>query len=355
LWPEIDEGKYGQNIGVYAAPLKISKIKNKYIRALRNLCMFVLKLFGYALGIFNKSEKIIQSADLVISCGGGYMQCRGAKQFIDGFVYHAVQLECARRLKKKYIIFAQTVGPFSASIAKRMEPIFDNALAVLPRENISYEYTQKVFPKANIHLTADVAFLLTPQMYDIRIDKSRRAVGITVRSWIFPECADREQAQENYISSIIDFVDCLVKSNFQVFFMPQCVGPSIDNDLIITNIIFNRLVEKKHVVILDEDIKPEELKYVYSKMDFFVGTRMHSNIFALSEGVPCLAISYDYKTDGIMQLVGMKEYVININEITGSGLTGLFRKLVDDNNVRTILKNRVRIVKRIALSNFEYI
>ncbi len=47
---------------------------------------------------------------------------------------------------------------------------------------------------------------------------------------------------------------------------------------------------------------------------------MHSNIFALSEGVPVLAIGYLYKTRGMMQMLQLDEWVLDINEINGHKL-----------------------------------
>jgi colanic acid/amylovoran biosynthesis protein len=45
-----------------------------------------------------------------------------------------------------------------------------------------------------------------------------------------------------------------------------------------------------------------------------LGTRMHSNIFALGSGVPVLAIGYLHKTQGIMQMLGLSDWVIDIRE-----------------------------------------
>ncbi len=41
-------------------------------------------------------------------------------------------------------------------------------------------------------------------------------------------------------------------------------------------------------------------------MDLFLGTRLHSNIFALVAGVPVVAVAYQYKTFGLMEMIGLK-------------------------------------------------
>jgi colanic acid/amylovoran biosynthesis protein len=42
---------------------------------------------------------------------------------------------------------------------------------------------------------------------------------------------------------------------------------------------------------------------------------MHSNIFALSEGVPVIAIGYQHKTRGIAEMAGMGDWVIEIQAV----------------------------------------
>jgi colanic acid/amylovoran biosynthesis protein len=50
-------------------------------------------------------------------------------------------------------------------------------------------------------------------------------------------------------------------------------------------------------------------------MDLFAGTRLHSNIFALTAGTPVVAIAYYYKTYGVMQTVGLSEWVLDIRTL----------------------------------------
>ena len=91
-------------------------------------------------------------------------------------------------------------------------------------------------------------------------------------------------------------------------------------------------------------------------MDYFVGTRMHSNIFSLSEGIPCLAISYDPKTDGIMELFDLSDYVIDINEIDTKKLVQTFKKLVQNQEkVKSKIDKKLINIKDNAFENFQRI
>lgn len=46
-------------------------------------------------------------------------------------------------------------------------------------------------------------------------------------------------------------------------------------------------------IIREDDWTPVQIKNVIGQLDFFVGTRMHSNIFATSMKIPTLAIAYE--------------------------------------------------------------
>ena len=76
-------------------------------------------------------------------------------------------------------------------------------------------------------------------------------------------------------------------------------------------------------------------------MDYFVGTRMHSNIFATSMAVPTTAIAYEKKTNGIMETVGLQNYVVEINDITAEDLY---------NKVEDMIVNKKKIKKQLSCS-----
>lgn len=59
-----------------------------------------------------------------------------------------------------------------------------------------------------------------------------------------------------------------------------------------------RLKDKTNVVFVDEDLISPRVKYVISKMSFFIGTRMHANFAAIFTNVPLFGLAYSYKFQG---------------------------------------------------------
>ena len=47
-------------------------------------------------------------------------------------------------------------------------------------------------------------------------------------------------------------------------------------------------------------------KAVIGQCDFFIGSRMHACIAALSQGVPCVGVAYSMKFAGVFDTVGME-------------------------------------------------
>jgi polysaccharide pyruvyl transferase WcaK-like protein len=73
-----------------------------------------------------------------------------------------------------------------------------------------------------------------------------------------------------------------------------------------------------------------ELKGIIGQCDFFIGSRMHACIAALSQGVPCVGIAYSMKFEGVFESVGMGGWVIDgrttSNEEAISRVMDLYRQ-----------------------------
>ncbi|MFR0600748.1 polysaccharide pyruvyl transferase family protein [Lactobacillus equicursoris] len=356
LYPEIDLGKYDPNVEVIAPPIPVDNEQKGIRKIWRNFNLFYKLKRNLKKGRLGEAEKVIKDSDLVISCGGGYMQSFNLKHFWSNFIYHYAQLYVARYYNKPYYIFAQTVGPFSKITKKLVSSTINEATAVLAREKVSYDYVKKNFNNKNTVLTSDVAFLLDPKPTNYLVNNDRKSVGLTLREWHFPNHPNANSLMSTYEKTIVKFVDWLVSQNYSVYIMPQCIGPDTDDDLIVSKRVYSSINNKKNVKIVDEDLTPGQLKYLYGKMDYFVGTRMHSNIFSLGEDVPCLAISYDPKTDGIMALFGLSDYVVDINSINFKELVQKFDKLVDNEaNVKKKISSRLISIQQDARKNFEMV
>ena len=170
----------------------------------------------------------------------------------------------------------------------------------------------------------------------VKSDKNDIIIGITVRNWNFPNVKDKNKAKENYLKAVADSMDFIIEKYNSVFvFVPQVIvefGDDTETAKEIKKIMKN----SNKFVIRNDDYSPYEIKAMASNCDYFIGTRMHSNIFATSMKIPTTAIAYEKKTNGIMETVNMSDYVVEIDTITKEELINTIEKMI--NNRKEIIK-----------------
>jgi len=71
---------------------------------------------------------------------------------------------------------------------------------------------------------------------------------------------------------------------------------------------------RSRVRLVAGEYDQHEIKWIIGQCDFFMGSRMHACIAALSQGVPCVGIAYSMKFAGVFETVGMKDWVIDGRE-----------------------------------------
>ena len=61
---------------------------------------------------------------------------------------------------------------------------------------------------------------------------------------------------------------------------------------------------------------PSEIKYIIGTCDFFVGSRMHACIAAVSQCVPAVSIAYSDKFVGVMGTLGLASLVMDARKMS---------------------------------------
>lgn len=286
------------------------------------------KLLKLLSGSDKRIDPDYEWADVVVSCGGGFLL---SHRFSTALLQHLVQIKIAFDYKKPVIIYAQSIGPFYNSYMQKLsKKILDQVDQIYIRETISKEWLKTIgCTNQNVHVVPDAAFSLEPKpsgLVDAILAKAKEnhkgpIIGLTARDWNFPEMEDKEFRRRSYVESIQEVIKHVEKKyQAKVLLMPQVLGPNPFND---DRLISKEILQDDGITtsgLLDIDFSPRELKYLYSQVDMFIGTRMHSNIFALSSFVPTIAINYEHKTRGIMEMLDLEENVVEINEITPADL-----------------------------------
>lgn len=68
------------------------------------------------------------------------------------------------------------------------------------------------------------------------------------------------------------------------------------------------------------DLKPEEQKYVYGKLDFVVGMMLHVGVMAFGAETPEISVAYDLRNHSFADFIGHPELVVDLNELKSGEL-----------------------------------
>ncbi|MBR3116902.1 MAG: polysaccharide pyruvyl transferase family protein [Bacilli bacterium] len=303
------------------------------------------------------SLRVLRDSDIIIVCGGGFL---GGKKYES--IMHLYQIYIDTLFAKPVYIMGTSIEPIKKKTIKFLtERILKKVDFVFARERITYNYLSSFLQKNKYELIPDMAFALKPQ--DIKIDfidnltkDNNILFGITVRNWNFPYSKNKKEAMNNYIKSIVD----LMIKEFKIrkckfIFIPQ-VTVYTGDDTIIAKKIKNLLPKKNrnNFIIRSDDWSPNEIKSVIGKMNFFIGTRMHSNIFATSMCIPTTAIAYEKKTNGIMETVGLEDYIVEIDQINSNILLEKIENMIkNEKQIRLKLNNRIIEINKEIQSKIE--
>ncbi len=289
--------------------------------------------------MLNKKQKetfeLIKNSDAVFVKGGGFIHSYGKLTDIYYIYYSLYHINLALALKKKVYVLPNSFGPFEGiSIAKSVRKTLEKCELVSSRETISQDMLEKIGVKSEVY--PDMAFMLESSktqkaeeiIAKLNLSEEENAVAITVRPYRFPESSNPKQKYDEYLKAMVGFIDWLKDNGYRPILVEHTHSSNEhENDgKCISQIV--DISERKIEVLSDIDLNCRELKHIYSKFQYIVGTRFHSVIFSLSENVPGIALSYSgNKSTGIMNDIGLGDFVLNANDLNSETLIETFKKL----------------------------
>ncbi len=273
----------------------------------------------------------LRTADLVVGVGGGYMQgAKGIRGDMSVF-FLLLPLVLTKRLKTSLFLAPQSYGPFSRKWQERaVVRVLRGINAVFVRENVSMMLLESLGAKPQrLKRAVDSGFAFESNSTRdwrkyLSADRKIPLVGMTARQWLEPMA----QAQyEGALSLTVDHIQTAYGN--RAILIPQVMSNyQQDDDRIVQSRIAAKCAPECKPANLIDAHNYHELKSLYGSLDYFIGTRFHSVIFALTSFVPCIAIECEHKTSGIMRELGLQRWVVPIEEVTAERLQVLFDELL---------------------------
>ena len=216
---------------------------------------------------------------------------------------------------------------------------------IVARESITFKAIKEI--GANVILAPDPAFFMQEEICEVdpRFDDGN-VIGINISPMIVSNEKQSGVAYANY-KNLIDYILC--NTNMKIALIPHVVWKQNDDRTVLQR-LYDDFKYNQRLIMID-DHKAPELKYIISKCRIIVGARTHSTIAAYSMMVPTLVVGYSVKARGIAKdLFGTAEnYVLPVQSLNNKQqLVDAFRWICDnEQKIRTHLMQYIpEYVKR---------
>lgn len=234
--------------------------------------------------------------------------------------YRLPEMNLAIELGIPFVLLPQTIGPFLDERHKeRILSILRKADRIYVRDTNFVEEMEKnhlPYIKSN-----DLSFYMAPTPFPIDVRKP--CVGINVSGLAYSNKFGKLAGEfGSYPKLMTGLVRMFQSKGYQVYLIPHAynvVKPETNNDdMVSTREFYERLEDKSGVHFIDMDLLSPQIKYLISRMDYFIGTRMHANYAAIFTGVPVFGLAYSYKFKGAFENNGILNRTIEINNLDES-------------------------------------
>jgi colanic acid/amylovoran biosynthesis protein len=299
-----------------------------WFRGPRAMYRFIARLFPAEV---RDELDAVENADLVVSCSGGYLNAPGTVSGDLSVYCTLAAITIAERLGTPVIFAPQSVGPFGHKRQRRSaQRALQRANLVLVREDVSYELVESLgVNPPTLRRGVDSAFAFRPGPSDgwrdrLSLGRDDVVVGLTARVWL---PAPRQELLDRALARFIDHVHS--NPGFRVVLIPQNTSALVgEDDRDVNRRIAGYCHGPRAPILVEDRCDPTEITGLYASLDFLVGMRFHSVIFALTSYVPSMAIEYHYKSRGIMEDLGLEEWVLALDDVTENRIGMLFDRLV---------------------------
>lgn len=314
-----------------------------------------------------------RQADIIL-CGGG-----GLFQDDDSLIkmpYWALRLLLLRLFCNNIVGYSLGVGPLSAPSSRLFARVaFFCMQHISTRDPIAQDTAQNLTRKP-VTIVPDPALLLQPlpehQVNNYLLTKeinniNRPLIGVAVRRW-FPAKArlipnrvsakfthknsnavQQSEQLNGFFAKVLD--QLVIEHNAYIVFMPSYNVSHESDDKLCHDILQRMETGAGKILHLNT---PQLYKAISSKLSVFLCGRMHPSIFSAASGTPVVGLSYNPKFQGFFSLLGLKDYVMDVNNFVNHGLvdelteltTGALKKTPDTTKQIKKLQNDIHSFNR---------
>jgi len=275
--------------------------------------------------------------------GDSFSDIYGVKRILIG----SIPMVVMTLLKKGTILLPQTYGPYKSLLSRKIASItLKKSKKVLCRDLQSIDVVKnlvKAQHHGKIHFCPDVAFTMrsvVPAEISLQPGKKDGGKGLLVGVNVSGLLYSGGYTRDNMFGLKFDypaFVDRLVEGflldpGIRVLLVPHTFGGEgeVMDDYRASRLVYEKFIGEfpGKMYLFNERYDQYELKGIIGLCDFFIGSRMHACIAALSQGIPAVGVAYSQKFLGVFTSVGMDSFVVDARTVgNGEAIEGIRTKV----------------------------
>ena len=303
---------------------------------------YVAMLFYLRTGL---KFKEFSRSDFCILSGGGYFYSSNSLFPSRTFFLSALSGILAKKAGVRTFLFPQSIGPITKAVDlwvfKQLCRLLDR---IFVRDRKSELFlSRRGLGSGKTFLVPDIVNampLLLPHFYDASIKKT--GLGISVVDYSFASSFD-SIALNHYLSVLSNSAaHYFSQTGEPIRLFVQVSIPNVDDDLPIAKLLY-QLIRQRGIPV---DIFPVDSpleKYIPAVQGcrFFIGSRMHACIFALSSAVPTIGLAYQPKFFGLFEQYEIRRYVYPIQAVSTAWLCSALDSMISgEHEIRTFLRKK---------------
>lgn len=304
-----------------------------------------------------------------ITGGDSFSDIYGMKRLVMGYLLkHLCHLT-----GKPYVMLPQTYGPFKCKTAQYLaKKILNRSSLIYSRDKEGIECVCSLIGKTgNVRLCPDIAFTLEPRKHPNNIEIKKpgiNLIGMNISGLLY----NGGYTGNNEFGILGDYKKILrliveyfcAQDNTELLLVPHVVPENweTENDLLACKKFKESLPDslRNKVYIAEPDGGPFydqcEIKYIIGLCDFFLGSRMHATIAAISQSIPTVGLAYSKKFAGVYETVGVEDCVTDLRTLSHDQVIDKIKSIYKKRDkIRQKLEQRIPQIKQQVYSIFDNI
>jgi colanic acid/amylovoran biosynthesis protein len=321
----------------------------------------IRRRFAAAMPIF----RALSESDFIgdIRGGDGFSDIYGFWGLVEGSLPALIALVLGRKL----VLLPQTYGPYQRGASRWLASwLIRRSAIILARDQESLNIARELSGKGRTHtilkLCPDVAFLLCPKKpanarFEPPLPEDPRAplIGFNVSGLLYHGGFNQRNMfglRDDYprvAKAVLEYlltlpgVHVLLISHMYPFQQWNLESDTHASAALVKDLAGD---QRHRVHLLSGECDQHELKGVIGRCSFFIGSRMHACIAALSQGVPAVGIAYSRKFRGVFETVGLQDYALDACRLSVAQIVEeVSRGYQQAETIRPPLCDRVRRVQ----------